>query len=411
MISYWSCPLTRVGVLSAGGMSIYILNFVNKLGEMGHIIDIYARSHKEEDESIVKVHKNVRIIHLCSASKDLYKDTHEFSQKLYSFIRKNSLKYDIIHSHYFYSALVGLNLKGKIQIPIVHTFHSLAIAKRKLGGVNDQKRIAKEKFIVKEVDGLIVSTTLEKNDLLEDYHAESNKIAIVSPGVNQKVFREIRKDKARKKLGFPDRCKFLLFVGRIDPIKSIETLILALDILIRKYKSKEKHNYKSDKLQVVLIGGDVTSRAFRKNKEVQRIMSLIEEKNLECCVKFIGSKPHNELPYYYSAADVVVLPSVYESFGLVILEAMACGSLVVASRVGGLKYLIKDKENGLLFESGNSLELSEKIWIGLHNRYLRNQLKNNAGKYSHTLNWDKQAKILLQAYSSFVPLSGASAVA
>ena len=162
---------------------------------------------------------------------------------------------------------------------------------------------------------------------------------------------------------------------------------------------------------MVLIGGDVTSRIFRKNKEVQRIMSLIEEKNLECCVKFIGSKPHNELPYYYSAADVVVLPSVYESFGLVILEAMACGSLVVASRVGGLKYLIKDGENGLLFESGNSFELSEKIWIGLHNRYLKNKLKNNASKYSHTLNWDRQAKILLQAYSSFVPLSGVSAVA
>jgi len=395
-ISYWSCPLTRLGVLSAGGMNVYVLNLANNLGLLGHKVDIYTQAHKENDEEIIKTHGNVRVIHLSSKKDDLYNEAQVFSRKIIAFVDKHSLKYDVLHGHYFYSGLVGLDLASKLSLPIFITFHALGITKELYVGVKDDKRIATEKKIVASADGIISSVELEREELVRNYNADRNKIYVVPPGVNHHLFRKMDKRAARKKVGLYGREKIILFVGRIDPIKGISLLIDAV------YKlSQNRQNFKNN-FKIILIGGDIESRNFWKHPEVIKIQSLIEKLDLTCCVKFIGAKPHNVLPYYYNAADLVVMPSKYESFGLVVLEAMASGACVVASQVGGLSYLLKDKINGRLFKSGDSTRLSEVIWELLNDDIQREVLGKAATLASQKFCWDIQAEKILEIYKKFI---------
>lgn len=395
-ISYWSCPLTRIGVMSGGGMSVYLVNLANHLGESGHRIDIYTRAHKENDEKILLVHKNVRVIHLRQTSKDLYQDVEFFCEKTIRFIRKNNLNYDILHAHYFYSGLVGRKLKKILEIPLFSTFHSLAIPKEVYAGIKDARRIRNEKIIINEADGIIASTEVERQDLVLLYQACKKKIFVVPPGVNHNLFKKRNSKLARKKINLPQNKKILLFIGRIDPIKNISVLIRALSILHDDYSQ-----FKHDVLNI-LIGGDIRSHHFWKQTEVIKISRLINENNVSCCVRFIGNKPMYVLPYYYSAADLVILPSIYESFGLVILEAMACGKAVVASRVGGLKYLVKDRYNGRLFESGNANQLAKIIWELVNDVNQRKKLGERAYSFSQAFCWEKQAKKIIKIYKKYL---------
>lgn len=392
-ISYWSCPLTKVGVLASGGMNIYVANLANNLGDLGHRVDIFTRVHQERDERILQIHKNVRIIHL---GKVRIEETKTFTNKITEFIKKNKLKYDVLHTHYFYSGLIGLRLREILSIPVVATFHSLGKTKELLVGIKDAFRIKSEKEIMKKADGIIASTELEKSDLIESYEGEGKKIFVLSPGVNHHLFRPKNKVFSRLKLRLPQKSKIILFVGRIDPIKGISFLIEAIVRLTRQYKTFEK-NYR-----VLLIGGDIKSNLFWLHPEVKKIKQMIISKNLECCIKFIGSRPHHLLPDYYSAADILVAPSLYESFGLVVLEAMASGACVLVSRVGGLKYLVTDRVNGRLFENGNVGDLSTILWDLLNDGRVRSQLGKAAFLTSQNYCWDIQAQKMINVYKKLL---------
>jgi D-inositol-3-phosphate glycosyltransferase len=396
IISYWSCPLTKLGVLASGGMNVYVLNFANNLGVLGHKVDIYTRGHKEDDDSILISHRNVRIIHLISNKKNHYDNVNNFSGRVLDFVRKNRLEYDIFHAHYYYSGLAAIKLSQILQKPFIQTFHTLGKMKFFLGGINDPERIKAEKKIINTADGIIASTELEKEDLIKNYQADKNKIFIVPPGVNHILFKPKGKRRSRIRLNLPSRKKLILFVGRIDPIKGLQFLINAIEKLTIVYPGF-RNNFR-----VILIGGDIGSSKFWRNPEVIKINNLIIKADLECCIKFVGSSPHNLLPSYYSASDVVVMPSVYESFGLVVLEAMSCSSVVLASRVGGLKYLIKDHVNGRLFESGNVKELCTELWELLNDSRQRLRLGKNARMISQRFCWDKQARKILEVYGKFI---------
>ncbi len=390
-ISYWSCPLTRLGVLTSGGMNVYVLSLANNLGLLGHKVDIYTRTHREREEKILVINKNVRVIHLSALKKDLYQDTQIFARKMSVFMDKNSLKYDLLHAHYFYSGLVGLKLKTKLAIQLFMTFHALGINKELYAGISDVKRIAAEKKISKTADAIISSVELEKKELVKNYQTEAD-IFVVPPGVNHQIFKKYDQSFARRKAGMPSRQKTILFVGRIDPIKGITLLIEAVSRLAKTYPNFE-NNFK-----VLLIGGDIQSHNFWKHPEVVKIKNLISKLDLSCCVKFIGAKPHHQLPYYYAGSDVVVMPSKYESFGLVVLEAMASGAAVVASEVGGLSSLLKDKVNGRLFKSGDVVNLSKIIWELILDDKQRENLGNNAIISSKNYCWDKQARKIIRIY-------------
>lgn len=392
LISYWSCPLTKLGVFSSGGMSVYVLNLANQLGSLGHQVDIYTRVHHENDEKVIKTHKNVRIIHLSSKQGNLYVDVDIYKKRLQNYIEEHSLTYDVIHAHYFYSGLIGIFLKLKFSFPLIQTFHTLGRMKELRGGVKDPKRVESEMQIINSANAIIASTEIEESDLITYYHAKKNKIFVIQPGVNHKVFRKHNKEMSRHTLHLPESKHLVLFVGRIDPIKGISLLIQAVGHLTKIYPQF------INRFRVLLIGGDVRDRNFWKHPEVKRIKQMIAKNDLECCIKFIGSRPHNMLPYYYSAADVVVMPSSYESFGLVVLEAMACASVVLASKVGGLKYLITDCVNGRLFYTGNVEHLGMILWELLHDTMQRKRLSQNAQRSSEKFCWEKQANKILSVY-------------
>jgi D-inositol-3-phosphate glycosyltransferase len=373
-------------------MNVYTLNLANSLAELGCSVDFYTRTHHENDEKIITTHNNVRIIHLTSSNKNLYQDSQSFALKVHKFIKREKLSYDLMHAHYFYSGLVGLFLKKTTGMPLFMTFHTLSAMKEKYGKVVDNTRQAAENEIIKYSDAIVASTGFEKRDLIVSYHADKSKIFVVHPGVNHEIFKPYHKLFSRRKLHLPIKPKIILYVGRIDPLKGIRFLIQAVACMVKTQPQFE------EKFRILIIGGDVTGHNFWKNEEVQKIQKLITHENLSCCVTFAGSKPHDELPYYYSGSDVVVMPSVYESFGLVVLEAMACGSAVVATRVGGLKLLINDKINGRLFKSGDNDDFCNILWELLNNSEERNRLGRSAVISSQQYCWSKQAEKMLKVY-------------
>lgn len=401
LISFWSCPLTQLGVLNSGGMSVYIRNFAAELAKLGHFIDIYTRVHKNGNHSIVSLHPHIRLIHIKNPSlnlqkKDLYDSVIPFSQNILAFIKEHDLKYDSMYSHYFYSGLVSKKLKNSIHLPLVHTFHTLSKMKEVYAGVIDKRRFEAEIEVVTNTDSIIASTDLEKHDLIKYYGADKKKIYIVEPGVNHNVFKPYDQRSIRRKLSLPTDKKIILFVGRIDPLKGIKLLIESMSLLVKRDKTF------AEKVHLLLIGGDISSRHFWQNPEVVNIKNLIIDRNLDCCVKFLGSMPHHLLPKYYSSSDVVVLPSAYESFGFVVLEAMACGKVVVASRVGGLRYLIRDGTDGRLFKSGDDIDLANKLWEVLNDEKERLRLGTNAYHSSQKFCWNKQVLKIERVFKAFI---------
>lgn len=392
-ISFWSCPLERLGVLASGGMNVYIVNLANALGKLGHQVDIYTRAHSSIHENITNLNDKVRVIHLASNGHEIKDQLNKFAGKIIGFQDKNNLTYDYIHAHYYLSATTAILIKKQKNIPVYVTFHTLGIMKEKYVHIDSQERINEEIKVCREATGIIASTEIEKADLINNYQVDIKKIFVVSPGVNHKIFKKRNRIFSRTKLHLPLRKKIILFVGRIDPVKGLEFLITAihgLTVKLPKFK---------DNFQVLLIGGDIKSRNFWHNREVIKIKNLIQSKELCCCIKFLGNKPHNLLPYYYSASDIVVIPSVYESFGLVVLEALACGTVVVASEVGGLKYLIKDKVDGRLFPSGDIIALGKTLMEVLDSSSERKRIGDQAVISSNQYCWDKQARLILDIYN------------
>lgn len=396
MISYWSCPLTRFGVLSSGGMSVYLYNLSNSLAELGHSVDIYTRAHKENDEKVLTIHKNVRVIHVSTVSNNHSIEVKKFGEKMRKFMKENNSAYDVVHAHYYYSGLVAMAIRDALKIPFLQTFHTLGELKEQYTKQFLTDRKNSEKVITQRADAIIASTPLEKKDLKRLYHVKKDKLHVISPGVNHRLFRPYSRIVARKKLHLPLQKKIILFVGRIDPVKGLQLLIESISYLSDLYPSFQ------NRYRVLLIGGDIGSLVFWQHPEVKKIKELIAKKGIECCVKFLGSRPHSILPYYYSASDVTILPSLYESFGLVVLEAMATGACILASRVGGLRYLVKDGINGRLFESGDIKDLSKNLWELLQNPQERHRLSLNALFSSQQYCWSKQAQKILNVYRSIL---------
>lgn len=393
IISYWSCPLTRVGVFRAGGMNIYVSNLMNMLGKMGHRIDVFTRTHTEEDISISEIQKNVRIIHLKSKKSN---NIDYFTSELLNFIRSQQKKYDLIHAHYYYSGIVGIKLKNKLDIPLISTFHTLEKIKANSNGVEDHERIKKEMLVIQKSSGIVTSTEFEKDAIINIYGGSSEKIFIVPPGVNHFLFKPRNQIYSKDKLGLPINKKIILFVGRIDPIKGISLLIESIGKLKKVYPEF------TNEVQVLIIGGDIENTKFWEKDEVRRINNVVKREKLESCVRFIGSKAHTILPFYYSAATVVVMPSYYESFGLVVLEALASGATVLASKAGGLKILIKDKKNGRLFKKGDVSDLMRVLWELLNDSKQRAYLQKNAIDSTKKYCWKIETEKMIKVYNIFI---------
>jgi D-inositol-3-phosphate glycosyltransferase len=361
MLSAHSCPVGDLGAKDTGGMSVYIRELARELGKQGHSVDIFTRVHDPDDPRIEALAEGVRLIHLRAGKEariqkmDVYFSLPEFTFNLESFWQDNGLNYDIVYSHYWLSALVGKYLREKWQLPYVAMYHTLGAVKNKIGkGENESElRIASEKDTIKDCQRIIVATETEKQDLVRHYGASPAKVGVVSCGVNMDLFHPVDKAIARQSLDLHDE-KVLLFVGRIDPLKGIEQLIKTVPLL--------KSN---DSLRLLIVGGDENSRA-----ELDELQRLTNKLHIGESVNFQGMVKQEQLPFYYSAADVCVVPSYYESFGLVALESLACGTPVVAADVGDLKNIIRQGETGYVVEDNSPEKLTAGIETLLSNPQL-----------------------------------------
>lgn len=358
MLSAHSCPVGDLGAKDTGGMSVYIRELARELGKLGHNVDVYTRIHDPADSLIEHIGPNSHLIHLKAGEKatirkiDVYHSLPEFIRNLEKFWRDNGLMYDIVFSHYWISALAGKHLQQKYNIPYISMYHTLGAIKNAIG-IGDGEpvlRVESEKETIQEACKVIVATEKEKNDIAYHYDAAPDKISVIPCGVNMDLFRPHDKAASRRKLGLNDE-KTALFVGRIDPLKGIERLIKAVQLVNEK-----------EHLRLVVAGGDSGSRV-----EVEKLQKLAKELGIEDKVAFQGIIKQEMLPYYYCAADVCVVPSYYESFGLVPLEALACGTPVVANDVGDLKNIIRQGETGYVVPDNSPDKLASAISLVIDN--------------------------------------------
>jgi D-inositol-3-phosphate glycosyltransferase len=379
MLSAHSCPVGKLGARDTGGMSVYIRELSRELGKLGHSVDIYTRIHDPADPQIIDLGYQARLIHL-RAGEDmemhklaLYCYLPEFTCNLENFRKNNGLEYDIIFSNYWLSTWVGAYLRRWWKVPQVITFHTLGLIKNSIGIGEDEPelRVVTERESVKSCECIIASTTEEKDAIVKYYNTPQENISVVACGVNVEQFQPADRLIARRRLGIYNE-KIILFVGRIDPLKGVEQLVTSLCYLKG-----------FDDLKMVIIGGDEDSQ-----DEISRLEKMSHKLGISDKIEFMGTVKHTDLPAYYNAADVCVVPSYYESFGLVALESLACGTPVVATDVGNLRNIIRNGETGYVVPDNNPVQLADKIAKILSEPGFRNRpslaIRDSIIKYSWT---------------------------
>ena len=389
LLSFHGCPVARLGEKDTGGMNVYVLQLARELGRRGNRVDVYTRFHDPKDPQIVELGEGARVVHLKAGpyhktKESLYRYIPEFIGNLCSFQRSEAIAYDLIHSHYWLSGRIGMFLSRNWRAPHVATFHTLAKTKlmARPGERESELRFAVEERVIEDADGFVVSTEREKEDIVRFYRTPSHKLQVIPAGVDLELFRPGDKAQARRMLGLSEK-RVMLYVGRIEPIKGLDILVNAVALLEEIGDTK-----------LLVVGGRPG-----EDEELDRLKHLVANLGIADMVTFTGAVPQSELPTYYSAADVFVLPSYSESFGLVALEAMACGIPVVASRVGGPSTFVKDGETGYLIPWRCPEPFAQRLEMLLANPALRDKMGEAARAKALEMSWTGVADSMLGYYS------------
>jgi D-inositol-3-phosphate glycosyltransferase len=305
----------------------------------------------------------------------------------------------LIHSHYWLSGLAAESLSNIwAGIPILQMFHTLGEMKNRVAQSDGERegnyRLDGEREVIARADRIIAATPAEQAQLEWLYKVNPSKVIVIPPGVDTSHFYPIPSDEARQFIGLAPDDRMILFVGRIEPLKGVETLIHAVACLALK-NIKEPVN-------LAVIGGDPDALTDELSEEMIRLQKLCDELTVGKMVAFLGKRGQDTLPYYYSAAEVVVMPSHYESFGLVALEAMACGTPVIASQVGGLAFLVQDGITGYTIPAEDHIALCEKLTALLGQESLRQKMGRNAAEYALNYDWGKIAVKIEEVYYELI---------
>ncbi len=391
VLSVHTSPLARPGGHKAGGLNVYVLELARQLIRRGCSVDIFSRAAARDLPEVTEIEPGLRAIHLKAgparylAPESLLKYLPAFTESLIEFAGRDGAHYDLIHSHYWLSGLVGQELKQAWGVPHVAMFHTLGEIKNRAdpGQHETDLRIEAEAEIIRGVDRVICATEQERNSIRQLYAADPGKVSVIPLGVDLERFRPEDKAAARAALGLTDE-PIILFVGRVEPLKGIDILINAVAMLDSDVEC-----------QVVIVGGDESS-----GHQVNKLHELAQQRGIAPRVRFVDAVDHEELPLYYNAADLCVVPSHYESFGLVAVEAMASGVPVVASRVGGLTGTVRDGETGYLVPWLCPEPFAERIELLLDNEPLRRSLGEAAREAVSRYRWENVAAGVLDVYES-----------
>ena len=407
MISYHTCPIAVLGGKDTGGMNVYVRDLTRTLGLYDIGVDVFTRS---QDEHVPHVLHDLgfgnRVVHIPAgpeiplARDVLASHLPEFVEGILSFQQTKGLHYDLIHSHYWLSGLAALQLQTELDLPIIQMFHTLGATKgtiaRAAHEVPSDLRLESERQLLKTVSRVVSSTEAEVEEIHRFYDGETAPIEIIPPGVDTSHFYPIDADEGRAFVGIPCDQKMLLFVGRIEPLKGIDALIQAVSLL------KQEGFLDEERFCMVIIGGDPDASEEDMSEEMNRLMALRDENRLQELVIFLGKRSQDSLPYYYSAATAVIVPSHYESFGLVALEAMACGTPVIATATGGLAHLVRDGETGFHVPVGQPGELADRIKCLLRDEALRARMGEAAQTYARSFAWPSIVERMISLYRDVI---------
>jgi D-inositol-3-phosphate glycosyltransferase len=399
MLSVHTSPLEQPGTGDAGGLNVYVVETSRRLAAQGVAVEIFTRGTASDLPPATELAPGVTVRHVTAGPYEgLGKD--DLPGQLCAFTagvmrteaRRPPGWYDLVHSHYWLSGQVGWLAAERWQVPLVHSMHTMARVKNHALATGDSPeppgREIGEAQVVEAADRLVANTDDEAKSLIELYDADPGKVAVVTPGVDLDVFRPMDREQARAATGLPRDALVLLFVGRIQPLKAPDLLLLAAAELLR-----DRPNLR-DRLVVAILGGPSGS-GLRAPESLQR---LAVQLGLEDNVRFTPPVSRTDLAGWYAAADLVAVPSYNESFGLVAIEAQACGTPVVAAAVGGLRTAVADGVSGVLVDDHDSGHWAKVMGDLLGDEAGRRRLAQGAIAHAATFSWDATVSALLDVY-------------
>ncbi len=410
MLSYHTCPLATLGGKDTGGMNVYVRDLTRELGRRGIGVDVFTRSQDEHVPHVLhELGYGNRVVHVPAGPehpmpKDRLADyLPAFVDWVQDFADSKGLRYDLIHAHYWLSGLAALDLRARWRVPCIQMFHTLALMKDRVARTPEERatplRVESERRLLREADRVVASTQAEVAQFQWLYKADTGRVVVIPPGVDTSRFYPIPRDEAKEFVGVDRHHELLLYVGRIEPLKGVDTLLEAIALLSRESVLR-RHP-----LCLSIIGGDPAASPERMSEEMTRLQRLRESLGIGEVVTFLGRQEQDTLPYYYSAAEVVVVPSHYESFGLVALEAMACGTPVVAAETGGLVFLVRDGETGFHVPAGDAQALARALRNLLEDPDLRARLGRQAATYARQYDWQIIGERIVRLYQSLLDRS------
>ena len=399
MLSIHTSPLDQPGTGDAGGMNVYIVETAKRLAQSGIEIDIFTRATTSRLAPTVDLVPGVKVVHITAGPfEGLLKNDlpGQLCAVTAGVLRTEASKtegyYDLIHSHYWLSGQVGWLASERWRVPLVHTMHTMGKVKNLELAAGDkaepEMRLIGEQQVVDVAQRLVANTEVEAQELTKFYQADPHKIDVVNPGVDLELFSPGSQTKARKKLGIPLDASMLLFVGRIQPLKAPDILMRAAAELISMRPELRSS------LLVVICGG--VSGTGADHPEALR--DLASDLGLLDLIRFEPPSSREELVTWYRAADLTVVPSYSESFGLVAIESQACGTPVVASAVGGLKTAVADGVSGRLIQGHNPIAFSHVLNQLLMNPTLRAELSAGSRMHAAAFGWENTTSGLINSY-------------
>jgi D-inositol-3-phosphate glycosyltransferase len=396
MLSVHTSPLAQPGAGDGGGMNVYVRSLASNLARAGVACDVLTRADHAEQPPVVEVERGFRVVHLAAGpiapvrKRDLPELVDPFVEAALAFFAAERESPDVLHANYWISGAVGHRLKHELDLPLVATFHTLDRVKAEAGvGDDPETRARVEGEIVSCADLMIAATDEERRQLVTLYGAEDDRIEVVPPGVDHRVFAPGDRGAARRELGLDADARVLLYVGRIQPLKGADLAVRALAEL-------------DDDVSLLVVGGPSGTNG---TAQVVALSKLVADLGLGHRVRFVPPQPHHRLAAYYHAADVCLVPSRTESFGLVALEAAACGTPVVAADVGGLRSVVEDGRTGFLVEGRAAADYGAPVDVLLSHQELAQEMGVNALARSSRYMWSIAAARLRRLYGDLATRS------
>lgn len=398
MISVHTSPVATLGGKDAGGLNVHVRELARQLGSFGIDVDIFTRRDDADTPEITPLGERARVVAITVGppdgvpKNDVFPLLPEFASEVALFSLREGVRYDAVHSHYWLSGWAAHLLRRYWNAPVVHTFHTLARLKNNVARASEREpdiRLRTERRLLDVLDNVIAPNPDERAELVWRMGADNARICVIPPGVDLARFQPGDAATARRRLALPGDEPLILFVGRIDPVKGIDTLLDAMQVL-----AERRWNGAAPRL--VFVGGSLENGV--PGDDLRPVVERAEALGIREQVIFRGSAPQDQLPDYYTAATVAAVPSRYESFGLVAVEAMACGLPVVASRAGGLRFTVEEEVGGLLVAPGDPRALAAGLARVIGDRDLRASMQVGARQNAIRFSWQTIGPAMLQLY-------------